>query len=131
MSRPPDQEVDRRAASPPSGTQITGTQVTVDRWLQGTASRATDEVAEEAPIALTYHGVPHVVMLATPANLEDLGYGFTLSEELVAAPEEIQSVEVAAVAEPDSSAASAATAATSTDWISSGLATSSSESVNP
>jgi FdhD protein len=101
MSRPPDTEVDRRAASPASGTQVT-----VDRWLQGTASRATDEVAEEAPIALTYHGVPHVVMLATPADLEDLGYGFTLSEELVASPEEIQCVEVTAVA--DSAAGTAA-----------------------
>ena len=126
MSRPPDPEVDRRTASPPSGTQVT-----VDRWLQGTASRATDEVAEEAPIALTYHGVPHVVMLATPADLEDLAYGFTLSEELVASPEEIQSVEVAAVAALAALESGSATAATSTDWISSGAATSSSESVKP
>ncbi|MGH8261524.1 MAG: formate dehydrogenase accessory sulfurtransferase FdhD, partial [Steroidobacteraceae bacterium] len=44
----------------------------------------------------TYHGVPHVVMLATPSDLEDLAYGFTLSEELVAGVEEIRSVEVAA-----------------------------------
>ncbi len=76
-----------------------GTQVTVDRWTRGEATRATDEVAEEAPIALSYHGVPHVVMLATPADLEDLAYGFTLSEELVASPEEIQSVEVDAADE--------------------------------
>ncbi|HYK25381.1 MAG TPA: formate dehydrogenase accessory sulfurtransferase FdhD [Steroidobacteraceae bacterium] len=94
MSRPPEPEVISRAAPTASGTEVT-----VDRWLKGTTSRATDEVAEEAPIALTYHGVPHVVMLATPADLEDLAYGFTLSEELVASPEEIQSVEVAAVAE--------------------------------
>jgi formate dehydrogenase accessory protein FdhD len=84
--------------------------VTVDRWLKGTTSRATDEVAEEAPIALTYHGVPHVVMLATPADLEDLAYGFTLSEELVASPEEIQSVEVTAVAESGAAAESDAAA---------------------
>jgi FdhD protein len=70
-------------------------QVTVERWTRGESTRATDEVAEETPIALTYHGVPHVVMLATPSDLEDLAYGFTLSEELVAAPEEIRSVEVA------------------------------------
>ena len=92
MSRPPEPEVGERTAPPAAGTQVT-----VDRWLKGAASRATDEVAEEAPVALTYHGVPHVVMLATPADLEDLAYGFTLSEELVAAPEEIQSVEVMAV----------------------------------
>jgi FdhD protein len=71
-----------------------GMQVTVDRWVKGATTRALDEVAEEAPVALTYHSVPHVVMLATPADLEDLAYGFTLSEELVASPEEIHSVEV-------------------------------------
>jgi FdhD protein len=91
MSSPPEQEVIRRAAPPPSGTQVT-----VDRWLKGATSRATDEVAEEAPVALAYNGAPHVVMLATPADLEDLAYGFTLSEELVASAQEIQSVEVAA-----------------------------------
>ena len=39
------------------------------------------------PVALLYHGVPHVVMLASPADLEDLGVGFTLSEGIVARPQ--------------------------------------------
>src|SRR5258707_13345293 len=51
------------------------------------------------PIAFVYHGVPHVVMLATPANLEDFAVGFTLSEGLVGKPEEIRSVEVTQGAE--------------------------------
>jgi len=46
------------------------------------------------PVALVYHDVPHVVMLATPADLEDYAVGFTLSEGLVARPEEIRGVEV-------------------------------------
>ena len=54
-----------------------------------------DLIAEEMPVALVYHGVPHVVMLATPADLEDYAVGFTLSEGLVAHPEEIRGVEVA------------------------------------
>jgi len=41
-----------------------------------------------------YHDVPHVVMLATPADLEDYAFGFTLSEALVAHPDEIRGVEV-------------------------------------
>jgi len=45
-------------------------------------------------VALVYHDVPHVVMLATPADLEDYAVGFTLSEGLVARPEEIRGVEV-------------------------------------
>jgi FdhD protein len=74
-------------------------EVTVDRWAQGTTTHTTDQVAEEVPVALIYHNVPHVVMLATPANLEDYAVGFTLSEGLVARPDEIREVTVAAGAE--------------------------------
>ncbi len=70
------------------------TEVAVERWVRGETTRATDRVAEEAPVALVYHGVPHVVMLATPADLVDYAYGFTLSEELVASADEIRAVEV-------------------------------------
>jgi FdhD protein len=69
-------------------------EVHVERWSQGELTRKTDQVAEEMPVALVYHGVPHVVMLATPANLEDFAVGFTLSEGLVEKPDEIRSVEV-------------------------------------
>jgi FdhD protein len=69
-------------------------EVGVARWRDGTSSQTTDQVAEERPVALIYHGVPHVVMLATPANLEDFAVGFTLSEGLVAHAEEIREVEV-------------------------------------
>ena len=72
----------------------TSTEVPVVRWKAGELSRTTDFVTEEVPIALVYHGVPHVVMLASPADLEDLAVGFTVSEGLVATPSEIQSVEV-------------------------------------
>lgn len=76
-------------------TPATSCEVTVQRWRDGEIERVPDEVAEEVPIALTFHGVPHVVMLATPANLEDLAVGFTLSEMIVDSPSEIQSVEAA------------------------------------
>jgi len=69
-------------------------EVNVDRWSRGEVTHAADQVAEEMPIALVYHGVPHVVMLATPADLEDFAVGFTLSEGLVERPDEIRSVEV-------------------------------------
>jgi len=69
-------------------------EVSVDRWTRGELIHAADEVAEEKPIALVYHGVPHVVMLATPADLEDFAVGFTISEGLVERPDEIRSVEV-------------------------------------
>jgi FdhD protein len=72
-------------------------EVSVDRWSQGSSTHTTDQVAEEVPVALIYHNVPHVVMLATPANFEDYAVGFTLSEGLVAHPDEIREVEVGAV----------------------------------
>ena len=73
----------------------TSCEVTVQRWRDGEIERVVDHVAEEVPVALVYHGVPHVVMLATPANLEDLAVGFTLSESIVDSRTEIQSVEAA------------------------------------
>ncbi len=81
------------ADAPGQGATAAGVEVTVERWVRGESLRTHDRVAEELPVALTYHGVPHVVMLATPADLEDLAYGFTLSEELVAAPAEILGAE--------------------------------------
>lgn len=71
----------------------TSCEVTVHRWRDGDVERVADQVAEELPVALVFNGVPHVVMLATPANLEDLAVGFTLSESIVDSPKEIVSVE--------------------------------------
>jgi FdhD protein len=70
------------------------TEVSVDRWAQGATTHTTDQVAEEVPIAIVFHNVPHVVMLATPANFEDFAVGFTLSEGLVGRADEIREVEV-------------------------------------
>lgn len=69
-------------------------EIGVERWRRGTLTRERDLVAEEMPVALVYHGVPHAVMLATPADLEDYAVGFTLSEGLVVRPDEIRGVEV-------------------------------------
>ena len=52
-----------------------------------------------AAFGLFANNVPHVVMLATPSDFEDYAYGFTLSESLVARPEEIHEVEVTQGAE--------------------------------
>src|ERR1700685_1570878 len=71
-------------------------EVSIERWTRGTSTHTTDLVAEEMPVALVYHDVPHVVMLATPADLEDYAVGFTLSEGLVLRADEIRGVEVVA-----------------------------------
>lgn len=82
-------------AEPAAAPALTvSSQVAVERWSNGVLDTTTDLVAEEVPVALVYHDVPHVVMLATPADLEDYGVGFTLSEGLVARMDEIRGVEV-------------------------------------
>lgn len=41
------------------------------------------ELAEEVPVAIEVNGFGYAVMMATPADLEDFGVGFLLSERLV------------------------------------------------
>jgi len=69
-------------------------QVSVEREQGGDVESVTDYVAEERPVALHYYRLPYVVMLASPADLEDLGVGFTLSEGIVDAADEIRGVEL-------------------------------------
>lgn len=58
------------------------------------SDRTTEEapVAEEVPVALAYNGKAHVVMMCTPADIEDFARGFTLTEEIVAASSEIGAI---------------------------------------
>ena len=51
-------------------------------------------VPSEVPVALTYNGVSHVVMMATPKDMEDFAVGFTLTEGIVGSPEEIAEIEL-------------------------------------
>lgn len=68
--------------------------VNVDRWLGQNHAQVDDFVAEEVPVVLVYNTVPHVVMLASPLDLEDFAMGFSLTEGIVAAPEDIRSIRV-------------------------------------
>lgn len=67
---------------------------TVERWHQGTHTRQEDCIAEEAPVALMYNGEPHVVMLATPTDLEDFALGFSLTENIVASRDEVEAIRI-------------------------------------
>ena len=58
------------------------------------ASAVVEQIAEEAPIALVYNGVPHVVVMASPADLEDLALGFSLSEAVIGSVAELGGIEI-------------------------------------
>jgi len=60
----------------------------------GNLRQAGDWVADEVPVALQYNGISHAVMLATPQDLEDFAYGFSLSEGLIDDEAELHDVEV-------------------------------------
>ena len=67
---------------------------TVERWRAGHGVRERDSIAEEVPVAMVYNGTGFAVMMATPHDLEDFALGFSLSEGLVAAPEQLLQVQV-------------------------------------
>ncbi|MER1916289.1 formate dehydrogenase accessory sulfurtransferase FdhD [Citrobacter portucalensis] len=53
-----------------------------------------DEVAEEVPVALVYNGISHVVMMASPKDLEHFAVGFSLSEGIIESPQDIYGMDV-------------------------------------
>ena len=64
------------------------------RWKEGRYDEAVETIAEEIPVAIIYNGQPHVVMMATPQDLEDFALGFSVTEELIPSAADLLGVEI-------------------------------------
>jgi FdhD protein len=84
-------EMSPSGSAPPDDAIAT---LPVRRWRGGVWQQADDSVAAEVPVALSYNSIPHVVMMATPRDLEDMGVGFTISESLIGEYSELRGVEL-------------------------------------
>ena len=64
------------------------------RLTDQTSEPADAVIAEEVPVAFVYNTESFVVVMASPADLEDLGVGFSLTEGIVDRATEVEAVEV-------------------------------------
>ena len=50
-------------------------------------------IPEETPVAIVHNGSTYAVMMATPGDLEDFGYGFSLTEGVIGDLADVESIE--------------------------------------
>lgn len=79
---------------PENATQIPGSRQ-IALWKRDNLQLpCPDVLAEEVPVALVYNGISHVVMMASPKDLEWFAVGFSLSEGIIESASEIYGMEV-------------------------------------
>lgn len=69
-------------------------QVEACRWQDGSHCGIRHDIAAEIPVALVYNGISCAVMMATPADLEDFGLGFSLSEGIIGSAGELEGLNI-------------------------------------
>lgn len=64
------------------------------RVRAGLRTQGLECVADEVPVAMVFNGISHAVMLASPADLEDFGLGFSLAEGVIERSAELYETDV-------------------------------------
>nr|WP_111741757.1 formate dehydrogenase accessory sulfurtransferase FdhD [Leminorella richardii] len=75
-------------------SSIVGVKSLTVRRHNSLATPEQDWVAQEVPVALVYNGISHVVMMATPKELDEFAVGFSLAEGIVESVSDIYGIDV-------------------------------------
>lgn len=68
--------------------------LSAEHWQGGNHQAIEQTVATETPLAVTYNGESYVVMMGSPADLEDFALGFSLAEAIVKRASEVGAIQV-------------------------------------
>ncbi|NCV54583.1 MAG: sulfurtransferase FdhD, partial [Betaproteobacteria bacterium] len=53
-----------------------------------------DFLSNEFPVAISFNGISHVVMMATPMDLEDFVIGFSFTEGIISSIDDVFDIEI-------------------------------------
>jgi FdhD protein len=60
----------------------------------GAVTSAIRSLADEVPVAIECNGLAYAVLMASPADIEDLAYGFALGERLIDGAQDVRGVDI-------------------------------------
>ena len=63
-------------------------------WRGGEWRDGARALPEETPIAFSYDGAAYAVMMASPGDLDDFAIGFSITEGIVAGPDDIEAIDI-------------------------------------